>query len=309
MKKYRDDSLKNISEKSSAKHFLNLAALVLTSASLWACAPSTDSFKQNSADTTSSAIIGGDEVSDVDYIAKSTVAIYDAYGGQLCSGSLIANNVVLSAAHCIGQIPKYMIIIFDVNAEAILQNAGSLKALLAHPKVRQVEKAVVSATWKTRQNEDKDTGDVSVLKFTGAAPKGYVPAKMLTDPSALKNGAAVTLAGYGITKGQPQTGTAVLRQVQVSIADTSFSKTEIKIDQTSGHGACHGDSGGPAFIRVAGQDLLWGITSRGVDDAKNDCTRYSAYTNALVYSQVISKAISQLNPSQPKVNNKLSSLN
>lgn len=263
-----------------------------------ACAPQTqDKFAQISADQTSSGIIGGTEVSSTDSISKSTVAIFDAYGGQLCSGSLITDNIVLSAAHCVGLAPKYMVIIFDVDAETILNNsAGAFKKLLAHPRVRQVEKVVVSATWKSRQNEATDTGDVSIFKFTGKAPTGYAPAKMLKDVSVLQNGALVTLAGYGITQGQPQSGTAVLRQVQVAIADNKYSSTEIKLDQTQGHGACHGDSGGPAFVQVNGENLLWGITSRGVDDAKNDCSRYSAYTNAVVYSPVIAKAIAQLNP-------------
>lgn len=272
----------------------------------------------NNKPTSSSAIIGGTLVESASPLSKSIVAILDLEKGGLCTGSLLANNVVLSAAHCIATNPQTMILVFDVNAEKILSEAVSLEALLANPKVRRVQRTTVSSRWIAREKDFaarlaanpgkplqlteadvKDTGDISIITFVGSTPTGYVPAKLLQDPTALKKGTTVTLAGYGITNGAPQTGTAELRETKVEISDTEFSQTEIVLDQTKGHGACHGDSGGPAFVNINGTEYLWGITSRGIDDENDDCSKFSAYTNALAYQKSIDSVLAAMAPQKP----------
>lgn len=282
------------------------------------CAPTRQPASDNSlahagALDSSSEIIGGTPVQKDAVISKSIVAIYDAAKRTMCTGSLIAENVVLSAAHCVGKNPKSMIIIFSVNTDEVMDSVTSLADLFKDPRVRQVESAVVSSVWIARQRaltarmianpgqpltlteaETKNTGDISVIKFSGKAPAEYVPAKFLTDSSLLKNGATVTLAGYGYTDGAKRTGTGELREVQVQIHNAEFSQSEVTLDQTHAAGACHGDSGGPAYISVNGQQLLWGITSRGIDDKNDDCSTYSAYTNALAYLPTIEKSVRAL---------------
>lgn len=270
--------------------------LTLTmAASLYGCAPFGSAEQIATDNAQSDDIIGGSNVSSNDAISKSTVALIDLQKGSLCTGSLLSNNIILTAAHCVSSNSRTMVAIFDVNAEAILNQAQSLEQLLAHPKVRAVEKAVVSSSWAAQNLADKDTGDIAIMKISKAAPSGYRAASLLSDRMAIRNGSTVTLAGYGITDGQNQTGTAELRQVKVKVADINFSKTEVKVDQTAGRGACHGDSGGPAFVNIKGQNLLWGVTSRGINDPSNDCSRYAAYTNALAYTAMIKAAMTELN--------------
>ena len=264
---------------------------------LLACSGATnnDGFSTETANV-SSGIIGGTNVAANDPINKSTVALYDTESGALCTGSLIAKNIIISAAHCVSSNPQAMIVVFSTNISKVLSTRSSFAEMIKSPKVRQVVKAVISKIYSSSRPDDaRDVGDISVIKFAGSAPSGYVPVQMLTDSSALKNKATVTLAGYGITNGVLHIGAGVLRQTQLQIADAQFSASEIELDQTKGHGACHGDSGGPAFINVGGKNLLWGITSRGEKDPKNDCTQYSVYTNALAYSKMIAQTIAFLN--------------
>lgn len=283
---------------------------VLSTISFVACAPksSDKSLVQDSgSQLESSAIIAGDLVSANDAITKNIVGIYSQTegqpGGAICTGSLLPGNLVLTAAHCVDD---YMAIVF----------ANQFSA--AEKTVLPVDRVQISPYWKTRQNEAKDTGDIALLHFVGKIPAGYVPAALLTDQSALKNGVPVLLAGYGANKvvltpidattypdliGSIQagkvvcddymkltncsesnmTGSGILRKTTVKIANTSYSQTEILLDQRPGTGACHGDSGGPAYVTVKGKLYLWGVTSRGAYDAKNDCSQYSLYTNAYVY--------------------------
>lgn len=254
---------------------------------LGACAPQnqntqSDAILNDQLNSSQSSIIGGTNVSQTSPIKKTIVAVYDAYEGQLCTGSLITSNVVMTAAHCIGQMKEAMYILFDTQLKK-----DSLS--------RQADMITVNPAWAKRQNESLDTGDVAIIHFKGALPEGYQPIGILPDSKYLVNGASVTLAGFGISNGATKEGAGVLRQVDVTIANANYSKTEVELDQRQGRGACHGDSGGPAYVKVNGYIYLWGITSRGVDDAKDDCSQFSAYTNAVVYKSWINSVVKQMN--------------
>lgn len=265
---------------------------IVSSLALTACNQRTNNSgevqaKENA--TLGDGIVGGTEVQADDPIKQSIVAVYDAYEGQLCTGSLLPGNLVLTAAHCIGQMDEAMFIFFDTKLTKI-----SVR--------RQADKIEVSPYWATRKSKDKDTGDVALIHFTGDVPAGYKPATFVSNANKklLAKGAEVVLAGFGITNGVTGDGAGTLRVTKVKIEDPQFSSSEIKLNQTQGTGACHGDSGGPAYIQVNGKYYLWGVTSRGVDDEKNDCTQYSAYTNALYYKTWLNRMANKLTSSLVK---------
>lgn len=249
---------------------------IVSSLALAGCSPQT----QNSAgiNTAGDGIIGGVEVQSGDKIQQSIVAIYDNTEGALCTGSLLPNNLVLTAAHCIGADVNQMFILFDTK---LSKNSFRLK----------IDKAEVSPYWASQQNQNLNTGDIALIHFVGDVPAGYKPASFISSSNAklLAKGATVVLAGYGISNGVTQEGAGVLRVTTVKIENPKFSASEIELNQTAGQGACHGDSGGPAYISINGKYYLWGLTSRGVDDPANDCSKYSAYTNALVYKAWLNK--------------------
>lgn len=250
-------------------------------AMLAACSPQAGNPTAGEIQQQGEGIVGGVVVPAGNVITKSIVAVYDASEGALCTGSLLENNIVLTAAHCVAEDPSNMYVMFDLS-------------LSSSSEKRQVDKAQVTPYWAANQGNAKNTGDLALLHFTGDVPSGYEPATFLSNAKLLKKGATVILAGYGISDGVTQEGAGVLRAANVKISDAKFSSTEIKLDQTKGQGACHGDSGGPAYIYSQGQYLLWGVTSRGVNDPNNDCTRYSAYTNALVYQSWIQQTAKKL---------------
>jgi secreted trypsin-like serine protease len=124
---------------------------------------------------------------------------------------------------------------------------------------------------------------------------------LLQDNSALKNGTIVTHAGYGITDGSADAqasgddGAGVLREVDTTIAQAPYGKTEVEMEQHHGKGACHGDSGGPAFLKAADGSLqLFGVTSRGPADQPDDCATYGIYSNILAHLDFIQSATSEL---------------
>jgi secreted trypsin-like serine protease len=229
-------------------------------------------------------IIGGIDATGQEDFTKSIVSLYDTNSGALCTASLLSDSILVTAAHCVdGSNKDDLRIIYGVDLES------------TNIAVSKVDDYVISPSWAAHQNDELNTGDIALVHFsTGLAP-GYAPATVLGDATALHDGQTITLAGYGLSDGVKQTGSGRLRYVDVSISKANYSASEVLLDQTKGKGACHGDSGGPAYVNVGGKQTLWGITSRGVNDPKNDCSVSSAYTNIVYYSKWIAKTSKILN--------------
>lgn len=274
-----------------------------------ACAPQ----GQNAAiGNSGSGIIGGTTVKEGDPIAKSIVGLVmeinannssqSAYlsrkkkptpGSQpsdpgqgrqmyaICTGTLVTENVILTAAHCMdADISKAVVVFGDDFSAAFDKNATKKPSI----ETRQVVNWSINPLWARAKNEQFNEGDTAVVKFDGSLPEGYAPAQILPDASALRNGADVVVAGYGADRkisGDANTsgdsaGVGTLRKVTVQIVNAKISQTEMEIGARQ-KTVCHGDSGGPSFIELNGEYYLWGVTSRG------DCQQESIQTNILAY--------------------------
>jgi secreted trypsin-like serine protease len=212
-------------------------------------------------------IIGGGEVDSASRVSRSVVALY-ADGFGLCTGTLISNNAILTAAHCIPKDPTvHLNVIFSTNLKA------------ANPaNSRPIVKMYTNPRWGYSR-DGKNTGDLAVVKFSGGLPSGYSPVGPLPYPSIVANLTMIFISGYGVSNGVSQSGSGVLRDTASIITNAQFSQTEVEVDQTNGRGSCNGDSGGPAFIIYNRVVYIWGVVSRG----DRDCLQTGIYTNALVY--------------------------
>jgi secreted trypsin-like serine protease len=260
--------------------FVALTSLTL-GISLVACTPAKKaSFNTTDIKTTSedSAIIGGQNVAEGSDLSRNVVLMVNSLTHEVCSAALIGGNFAVTAAHCIDtENPENMYVFF-----AAKPNKNTER--------RQVVKAKPSPYWELRQNEDKNTSDIAVIKFDGnGLPEGYEAVKFLEDDSVLQKGTTAIILGYGINDATTQTGAGTLRFTTLQISDPKFSPTELLLDQSKGTGACHGDSGGPAFVYLknkkgVGHYYLWGITNHSSkDDVDNLCNKSVIYTNATLF--------------------------
>lgn len=104
----------------------------------------------------------------------------------------------------------------------------------------------------------------------------------------------ITLGGFGETE-MSRRDYGMLREVEVPLADSAFSATEGRVEQRAG-GGCHGDSGGPAFVRIKDRYYLWGIASRLWPMEPEDCLTSMLYTRIDAYREWIDETARILEP-------------
>jgi secreted trypsin-like serine protease len=238
-------------------------------------------------------IVGGDEVAANDPIAATTVFISgeEDEGTYFCSGSLIDQDMVVTAAHCVqGALDGSLRIIFT--RQVTFGDDGTPTLTDSSPEVHPVYGSVFNPQYDPNY-AGADQHDIAVIRFKGNLPDGYKTATMLNASVALTANETVTLAGYGTTQPDGSDSGGELRKVDVQIA-SMLGKTEVVLDQSQGKGACFGDSGGPAFVTTSGQLLLWGLTNRAYPDNVTDCAHESVYTRITAYSDFVSSSEASL---------------
>ncbi len=266
---------------------LGKVAAVTTLLGMAACAPKLQEEAYLN-QRTDSSIVGGEEVSELDPIAASTVYILDREVGSLCTGTLISENLVLTAAHCTNPNPKALVIGFGTQLPKDKTDQMELRLVIAgqtHPD------------WeKLTESKKYNWGDIAVLRFDGPLPDGAQPASLLSNAKSLKNGMRITLAGYGMTDMLKNISSDSLRKVDVVLTEKHYSKTEVLFDQYQGKGACHGDSGGPALAMSKGKPVVVAVTSRAatLEGGKN-CLEGSVYSSVPAHLNWIKKAAKELN--------------
>ncbi len=227
----------------------------------------------------------------------------DQLGRQMsgvCTGSLIAPNVVLTAAHCMvlskGSKLVAFLVMFDRSLDTIMEEISNKD--LTH--VRIINKVVRHEAFMNGRDTNNDIG---LLGFQGQIPADFKLAHMASSQLArtLRAGTDVTLAGFGVSDYKKDnstgqfvgSGDGLLRQINgIKVLSLTTTGQEITLDQSQGRGACHGDSGGPAYIvdQVTKQNILVGVTSRGTS-AEGSCGGQAIYTGVMGYSQWIADSL------------------
>lgn len=252
----------------------------------FACAPKNSSptdFGESDA-----SIVNGQAVKTSEDIARSTVDFYITFGSggaarftNFCSGTLIAPDLVLTAAHCIADMSQELGISKANFVKNVTVGFGtSIVKSPKDPKVKfvglknyQVHPEYVVGSVETA--ESVAMKDVALVRLAKPAPAGFVPAQLPTEDLVLRVGDSVMLAGFGLTNGVFGTTAKSLNKVEVRIHNPNLTSTQFSYVTESGKTACSGDSGGPAYVRgIKGQLVVVGVTSWG----DNRCVEMGAYS-------------------------------
>ncbi|HEY0251608.1 MAG TPA: trypsin-like serine protease, partial [Kofleriaceae bacterium] len=176
-------------------------------------------------------VVGGTSVPAGKYPDVVLVAAPTA----LCTGTLIAPTVVLTAGHCIDIDPKEVLI-------------GSVDYTKPDGEVIPVKSATAYPSWETEL-------DVGVLVLDHASKAKPRPIAAACTAKDLDAGAKVTLVGFGLTTAAGTGDNSKLHETKLTVTDAACTETEGCAPAVAPNGefvaggagkdSCFGDSGGP----------------------------------------------------------------
>jgi secreted trypsin-like serine protease len=200
---------------------------------------------------TAAAMVGEAQVVGADAIGRSVVLIVGSRG-NFCTGTAIARDLVLTAAHCVAPGADYKLVEFDAARQPTLKDVASvarhplfdLNTLLGH----------------------RATADVALLKLGAPRPASRAPAPLVANRAPVAVGDRFTVAGYGVAvRGDGKSGGTLRAASLVATGQPGTLQIRLVDPATrgvsAGLGACTGDSGAPVFDDAAGRPAVIGVVS------------------------------------------------
>ncbi|MFH1556905.1 MAG: trypsin-like serine protease [Pseudomonadota bacterium] len=174
------------------------------------------------------AIVGGEPASDD--IAAHTVLIVSTRGAS-CTGSVVAQDLVLTAAHCVQPAGDYAVALVGEGTPRLVP---ALRIAI-HPSFN-------GAQFRTR----RPTPDLALMKLSEPLPARFSPARIASGGLPAR-GAFFLIAGFGVTADGAEKSAGKLRTALLPSIGTTGGIMARLSPQSGLAGGCVGDSGGPAF--------------------------------------------------------------
>jgi secreted trypsin-like serine protease len=226
--------------------------------------------------TLAQGIIGGETSDPGEYPATGALL----KGGRYrCTATLIAPDVALTAAHCLGD-TGWGEFGFTLDADLSRRfDEVSVSVVHAHPDFH------ANGEEYTKLGKRNDLGVVILDEPIEGVEVEELDGRSSVS-AALVGGTELTLCGYGQAEWTAR-GSAGLKRDAVVYVDRSTNWELQSVDENPQQ--CNGDSGGPLFVEAGGGRRIAGIVSRSVAGSAM-CDTGALYTRIGPYIDWINEA-------------------
>jgi hypothetical protein len=193
----------------------------------------------------------------------------------ICSGTMITANVFLTASHCTIFFQQDLAL-RGFTAYVSLDASIPFGELTSNKtKLFAVSQVVTNPNYNQSQSDSGDIGALILQSNVRGVTPAVLPACGLFDQLAAQNAlktAVFTNVGYGVQNRVVGGGVPFFQDVNPIPRMYSFSSFNslnggyIRLSQnpsTGNGGTCFGDSGGPNFVNINGQQIIGAITITG----------------------------------------------
>ncbi len=227
--------------------------------------------------------------------AHQAVVMLYHNSGVMCSGTLVSNRVILTAAHCVHNLTRTgFSVYFGTDIDNDPGHWLGVTDVWEHPNYHLNQ---------SDPSQPTTLNDIAMVRLNQDAPSGVQPIPYLPRGYALtQNDVGITLTFVGFGKDQNahvgrklfitgSLGLACDGPANCYYSSMVIGPHYIAFDESSG-GPCSGDSGGPALVVRNGQEYVAGVASY-VDQ---NCQYFGASTKVDAYQTEIENFIGNTVP-------------
>ncbi len=191
--------------------------------------------------TSPALALGGDAASDAGSRLESRTVMVLGSRGSVCSGTVVAPTIILTAGHCVSGSGQYAIAYKETGGSPTLQE---VRQVARHPEFKAGTRVSI---------------DMALVRLKLPLPSRFLPVALDANADDDGVGSRMTIAGFGLARDGDEKSAGTLRSATVTVLPRFYPRYFRLGLSGGGISVCKGDSGGPVF-----SDGFTGATLTGV---------------------------------------------
>jgi secreted trypsin-like serine protease len=185
--------------------------------------------------------LGGDAASEAGNRLESRTVMVLGSRGSVCSGTVVAPTIILTASHCVSGSGQYAIAYKETGGSPTLQE---VRQVARHPEFKSGTRVSI---------------DLALVRLKLPLPSRFLPVSLDSDADDDGVGSRMTIAGFGLARDGDEKSAGTLRSATVTVLPRFYPRYFRLGLSGGGISICKGDSGGPVFSDGFAGPTLTGV--------------------------------------------------